>query len=1210
MTITSRSTSASLARVAGAALIAITFVAFATNTPFAPRAAAQNAAGYRVESKSADGLYATTFTTPQGTIKVNLPDDMAAGDTISGSVYTEPTGTNETERGQNLDELNGYVIDLAGQKTAVGERTFTRNINRSGTRPGTIVLLHHEQSVATATIPTLVTAPPRPTQFTVPTGGQQGRLLQIDCPCNGVFSPQDYVRVGGISLPLIAESPRSLVVHNTTEVAGPTNMDLSENGMAVQCPFRNIQINLSAPKLNLIRGETTTLHVMVLGLGGMSGDQSLDLQNNSPGVIKMSGGEQQQLTIHGTEVRPDGTYSTDRTLTGITAGGFGVTATLKWTDLCKPQVAGPVTQPTPNSGQGAARDKLDQGRNLLAHFNFYAALAPLSEALKSYKSAGDPNGIGVTSDALGDLYLQEGQYEVGLGYFQSARQAFVANKETLNASLMISKIGETYLLLDKIAEAKAAFAKFGSQATQSPSAPDIVRHKTFFAYARNKLGEGRADYLLGQHQAAEADFEELLAAASLPTARDQEATRLLVAAVTNLGDVLFSTGDFGAARIRYDEAIQLARRDRRIDLEWAAKAGLGRTLWALSQRTQTTQLRTHAGPIDRRAAHASVQTQDTAAKLRADAQNAYRDALADIETVVEGSIRGHEARTTFLSTTSQVFEEAGALNAEMSLAAKRNDPTAATGSSLRFTAEGFRISEQGRARSLLDVLADGHAEISAGVPPDLVKRRGDNLAKQQLIGRQLTGVSLLGETPKQTSTELEAELERLAIEFESLENQIKAASPRLNSLVHTPSLTLDEVQRRVLDDETALLEYSLGEPNSYLWVITRQNAALFKLPAGSTMDQLAMALRAQLIPPRLQRRNVGIDVAAADQQRGLGISTAAPATDTAAFARASHALYEVALAPAASMIGNRRLVIVADGALNFVPFEALVTTDRGGDYSSLDYLIKTNKISYAPSASVTAAVRAQKRAVGRNILLVADPVFSANDPRMQTGSAPNRAEVTRGLGLDSAVNDVNGPPQANGPLTLPRLAGTRIEAEQIGRLAKASGAQADLWLDLGANEDDLKHRDIQSYRAVHIATHGVLDATRPQFSGLVLSLVGNKSDDDGFLRTAEVFNLKLGAPLVMLSACESGLGKVKRGEGVVGLSQAFMYAGANTVGVTLWSVADKPTAELMTDFYQRLLGPNPSPSDAMREAQLAMISGKKYSAPFYWAPFVLVGEWK
>src|SRR5207247_4625714 len=162
----------------------------------------------------------------------------------------------------------------------------------------------------------------------------------------------------------------------------------------------------------------------------------------------------------------------------------------------------------------------------------------------------------------------------------------------------------------------------------------------------------------------------------------------------------------------------------------------------------------------------------------------------------------------------------------------------------------------------------------------------------------------------------------------------------------------------------------------------------------------------------------------------------------------------------------------------------------------------------------------------------------------------------------------------------------------------------------------IETRDVSKYRIVHIATHGLLNAERPQFTGLVLSLVGNKTND-GFLRTDEIFNLKLGSPLVMLSACETGLGKERRGEGVMGLTRAFMYAGAPTVGVTLWSVADKSTADLMTDFYKRLLSSARAqsasatgPSAAIRDAQLAMISGKKYSAPFYWAPFVLVGDWR
>jgi CHAT domain-containing protein len=195
-------------------------------------------------------------------------------------------------------------------------------------------------------------------------------------------------------------------------------------------------------------------------------------------------------------------------------------------------------------------------------------------------------------------------------------------------------------------------------------------------------------------------------------------------------------------------------------------------------------------------------------------------------------------------------------------------------------------------------------------------------------------------------------------------------------------------------------------------------------------------------------------------------------------------------------------------------------------------------------------------------------------------------------------------------LPLARLTGTRTEAQQISQLVKTSGGQADVWLDLDASEDNLVARDITKYRIIHVATHGLLNAERPQFTGVVLSLVGNKSHD-GFLRTDEVFNLHLGSPLVVLSACETGLGKEKRGEGVMGLTRAFMYAGAPTVGVSLWSVADKSTADLMTDFYRRLLASGDvSSSAALREAQLSLIAGKKYSAPFYWAPFVLVGDWK
>src|SRR6266567_4928644 len=192
-------------------------------------------------------------------------------------------------------------------------------------------------------------------------------------------------------------------------------------------------------------------------------------------------------------------------------------------------------------------------------------------------------------------------------------------------------------------------------------------------------------------------------------------------------------------------------------------------------------------------------------------------------------------------------------------------------------------------------------------------------------------------------------------------------------------MALSEVQQKVLDDNTALLEYSLGSDNSYLFAVTRSGVSLFKLPARSEVARLASEFRAQLIPPKLQRRIVGIDVAA-DQQRGLGI-VQGPSENLAAFVAASNALYKAVVEPATSVTGDKRLLIAADGALNYIPFEALVKNSDGADYASLNYLVKTNEIVYSPSASVIAAIRqgSSSGATGKSVLLIADPVFSADD---------------------------------------------------------------------------------------------------------------------------------------------------------------------------------------------------------------------------------------
>lgn len=889
---------------------------------------------------------------------------------------------------------------------------------------------------------------------------------------------------------------------------------------------------------------------------------------------------------------------------------------------------------------------LREGRRLLKRGRADQALIQLRNALNLYTAAKNSSGMAAAHNELGDLYLRQGQYPVALENYEKALDGFLAfekkdvvnaavglGDDKFNANLMLAKIGDVNFRLGKTNEARAAYSRmvvkkpegaaskvgrrFGglsgiaggiSTGRVSVSAPtggvtalleakkELDDYRVSIVYSSYELGMGRLDYANGDFESARKHFENALEAAGSSLAAIAslgQVRRFRAASRTSLGDVALRTGKFKDATKFYNDAKKGAQEDKRLDLTWPAQRGLGRSLWlqALQEKDPKKTL-----------------------TVREQALANYRESLATIETLRQGSLRADESRTTFLATTKDVFDEAAAANAAMALLTAGSTGAPLTGKALEYASEAFRINEQSRARSLLDLLSETNAAITEGVPAELLKRKQENLDRQQDIAEILTGISVSTEELKTKPAELDAELEKLQTEYEETENQIRAASPRYATLTANKPMTLAEVQQSVLDDQTVLVEYALHAEDSYLFAVSKGAVSLFKLPGRGTVEKLATDLRAQLIPSRLQRRIVGIDVVEAN--RGLGIASSTP-EEAAAFVAASNALYKVVLEPAAAGIGEKRLMVVADGALNYVPFEVLLKTAESGDFASLGYLVKTNEIIYAPSASVVGAIKQQRANTNsRAVLVIADPVFNSNDARAKKGTAtaPATDAEARGLGIQGALEDVAGSTPASAAamegLPLARLNGTRVEAEQISKLAQASGGQADVWLDLDANEENLGTRDISKYRIIHFATHGLLNAERPQFTGVVLSLVGNKSRD-GFVRTDEVFNLRLGSPLVMLSACETGLGKEKRGEGVMGLTRAFMYAGAPTVGVSLWSVADKSTADLMTDFYQRLLSTSAptTSSAALRGAQLAMISGKKYSAPFYWAPFVLVGDW-
>src|SRR5205085_3080196 len=237
------------------------------------------------------------------------------------------------------------------------------------------------------------------------------------------------------------------------------------------------------------------------------------------------------------------------------------------------------------------------------------------------------------------------------------------------------------------------------------------------------------------------------------------------------------------------------------------------------------------------------------------------------------------------------------------------------------------------------------------------------------------------------------------------------------------------------------------------------------------------------------------------------------------------------------------------------------------------------------------------------VAVIADPVFSIGDTRLK---AHARAAEVSEPSVTSIIEHLSG--GANGQISIPRLPFTRQEAERI--LAVAPGGLNLKALDFRANRSIATSDELSKYRYVHFATHGYLDTSRAGLSAIVLSLIDEQGKpQDGFLRTHDIYNLKLPAELVVLSACETGLGKDVKGEGLEGLMRAFMYAGARRVIVSLWNVNDKATAELMQRLYAEMLRRGKTPAAALRAAQIEMLRSAQWQSPYYWAAFVMQGEW-
>ena len=399
-----------------------------------------------------------------------------------------------------------------------------------------------------------------------------------------------------------------------------------------------------------------------------------------------------------------------------------------------------------------------------------------------------------------------------------------------------------------------------------------------------------------------------------------------------------------------------------------------------------------------------------------------------------------------------------------------------------------------------------------------------------------------------------------------------------------------------------LLEFALGDEASYVWAATAGSFASFRLPEGSHIEATADEVNRFLTARQIQAEGYNGDLAEG------------AATDDADYWRAATALSEMVLGPAAHLLAGKRLIIVADGKLQYVPFDALPSPAQAPDQKPVP-LVLSHEVTNLSSASILSLIRAGEPPEDNEklIAVLADPVFDKTDPRVTLSDLGSESPATASRAASGHMNFQNSAMRdivAPGGMSIPRLLGTRQEAKAI--MAVTPSGAGLVATDFKAGRAITMNGELGHYKIVHFATHGVVNTLHPELSGIMLSLVNDKGQsEDGFLQLHDIYNLDLSQTrLVVLSACRTALGKEVKGEGLVGLTRGFMYAGSKTVIASLWKVDDRATAELMKHFYRAMFDEGLPPSAALRKAKEAMWRQPRWRAPYFWAAFVLQGEYR
>ena len=814
-----------------------------------------------------------------------------------------------------------------------------------------------------------------------------------------------------------------------------------------------------------------------------------------------------------------------------------------------------------------------------------------TEAVSLSHLAEDPRLEAKSLKALATFQTRLGEYQQALDSFQRSLRSLNTVDDRLTKATVLGGIAFTYQNLGELHKA----LEYDNQAIAL-----FQEIENTWGEAEAQMDSGRVSFSLGDGKDALVRYQR-----ALTLFRELRMTRLQAQTLRDMGVVYDSWNNRTEALNYYTRSLRLTRPGQDQRYEAYTFNYIGRVFEASGEKTKA---------IDyyRRALRMNRVADDPAGEALTlfNLAHAHRDlnlldeSLAQIQAglKISESLRSKVAsldvRASYVASTHQYFE----LHADVLMRLHHIRPNEG------FASAALEASERARARSLLELLREAHADIREGVDVSL-------LDQERRIGRELNAKAerysaLILSGKNDEAQAVASEVDQLTSDYEQIETQIRSGSPRYAALTQPQPLSLKEMQEQVLDDDSLFLEYMLGDERSYVWLVTRTELASFELPARARIEEEALRFH------KLLTANQPMPGETFEQHQDRVNEANAHLAEVAA------SFSQLVLGPVMNKLGTKRLLIVPDGALQYIPFQALV--EPGPAKSSDDAarlnsraaanepipLIVNHEIVNEPSASTLAfllATTRYRKPAPNSVAVLADPVFEADDPRIISVAQPAASLTAQGqqTELRRAVRDLSLSENGN---RIPRLLASRAEADAIMSVTPwRSGFKA---MDFEASRATVVKTDLSDYRIVHFATHGLLNNEHPELSGIVLSLFDQKGQpQDGYLRLHDIYNLKLPVDLVVLSACNTGLGKDVRGEGLIGLTRGFMYAGASSVVASLWTVDDDATAELMRYFYGFMLKDGLSPAAALRKAQVSMSQQKRWQSPYYWSGFIIQGQY-